>query len=95
MKNYDAYSPKVFSVDFNEVAKLHKSSNMGMQNYGVNLARVKDKYGEDVTEFTLKEIPEHLKRNNYDSAMLLVFRRSSGEYFAKRHNNSQFLNLSA
>lgn len=95
MENYDAYSAGIFPVTINEVSKLAKDSKMSMQTYCLNLLKVKSFFGDDVTEFTLKTIPKHLKRNGGDSACLLVFRRASGNYYAKRHNNSQFLNIEA
>ena len=93
MKNYDAYNGGIFPVKFDEIKNLIKDNKMCMKSYDKNLARVKEYLMMDVTEFTLKVIPKNLKRSRYDSACLLVFRTSTGDYFAKRHNNSQHLNI--
>lgn len=92
MENYEAYSPKIFPVTLEEVTKLQKSSKMSMTYYDQNLATVRNALFNDIMEFTLKAIPSNLKRSKHDSAMLLVFRRPTG-YFAKRYNNSQWLNI--
>ena len=93
MKNYDAYCAGIFPVDLKEVEKLPRDHKFSEKLYAQNLLKVKAAYGEDIVEFTMKTLPKHLKRGSHDSATLLVFRRISGNYYAKRFNNSQHINL--
>jgi hypothetical protein len=93
MENYDAYSPNVFMLSPYAVEKLETDKKMNTKFYKTNLMKIKAMFGASLIDFTIKTIPKHLKRNRYDSAMLLAFKDESGQWFAKRHNNSQFLNI--
>lgn len=93
MKNYCAYESGFFSVTLEEVTKLDTASKMNMKFYDLNLARIRKMYGDDITEFTLKDIPKNMKRAGHDSSTLLIIRRISKNYYAKRHNNSNHINL--
>jgi len=91
MKNYDCYSSEWFETTKPEVDKLFTHTQMNITFYDHNLAAVRAQCFEDITDFTLKFIPKHLKRSNFDSALLLVVIRGDGAYMAKRHNSNQKL----
>lgn len=92
MENYFAYCPKEFEITIEEIKKLPASGKMSMVNYQQNLDAVKNFFHRDIMEFTLKDIPKGLKRNKWDNACLIIYRRPTG-YFAKRFNNSQWLKI--
>lgn len=93
MKNYHAYESGFFEIELNEISNLEKSEKMNMGYYDINLARVRHLFGNDIIEFTLKKLPRKYKRSGMDSSELLVIRRVSGSYYAKRHNNSNRMNI--
>lgn len=92
MKNYDTWDTKPFETTQEEIDSLGPTSKMNIKFYKTNLERIQKKFGETVVWFGLRSVPE--KRSKHDSAILLVFQKEDGTFWAKRHNNSQFFSLS-
>lgn len=94
MKNYNVQSPYLFHTTQEEIKSQGIAWGYGKNIFNENLNQIRRVFGDkglDVVDFTIRLVPE--KRNSYDSAKLLCLKTRSGEYLAKRHNNSQYLYL--
>lgn len=93
MKEYNAYESGWFKTELTEIKKLHKTFSwiFSKKFEAENLLRINKQWGKDAVEFTFRKVP--YTRNQGDSAKLLIIKNSKGEYWAKRHNNSQWLSI--
>lgn len=93
MKNYHAYCAGWFNISKEEIDKLPKHYTMRMDSFIDNCIKLSKFFCMDIVDFTLKALDKKLKRNTWDSAILLVVKLRDGRLLAKRHNNSQHLFL--
>lgn len=91
MKNYFAYSTSFFETSSEEVLKLGKAWIYNKKTFEKNLIKIKNKWGNDIMDFTIRELPE--KRGTWDNAVLLVIKKENGCVFGKRYHNSQHIYL--
>lgn len=91
MKYYNTYNPGWFNTTKAEVDALVDSPKFNLDKYQRNMSAIVAKYGQNIVGFTIKVLPE--KRTRWDNACLLVVKLDDGAYKAKRHNNSQWINL--
>lgn len=91
LKGYDRYSAKFFNLEDDPKVQDWDSLLIGDD------VKVRSYYhcnkGLRVKMYELKEIPWRLKRNQHDSAKLLILYLEDGSAVCKRHNNSQLITI--
>lgn len=96
MKNYVSFESGTFSISSDELKALPSPVPLRFTDTVKARGYLNDKYGSSenpITHFELRPLPERLKKNNSDSAKILIIYRQNGDLMAKRHNNSQWLRL--
>lgn len=98
MKNYWEQTPVLFETNEKEILKLDRAwqcDRLDELALKKNLEKVKHYFKQknfiDVIEMTIRKVP--VRRSTFDSAVLICLKLSNGKFFAKRHNNSQWLSL--
>jgi hypothetical protein len=90
MKEYYAYSSGIFFVTEKELSELVEINVMQSMK-GIALRRFTEMYLTEVTDYRVFRLPKNLKRNNWDSAMIIALYFKDRGLMAKRHNNSQWV----
>lgn len=97
MKEYNAYEPGFFETSEKEIAKLPMGWEYSEEKRKENLGTIRRKYGgitnSPIIDMTIRKIPQHLKRSEFDNARLFFVKLENGKLFGKRFNNSQHFKL--
>lgn len=94
MKKYDVYGiPAWFPCTEKEAKALPMGWDYTKKTFSENLAKIKLKFGNEIVDFTVRKIPDHLKKNKHDFATFLIVKMDNGKLAARRFNNSSHLGL--
>lgn len=90
---YDAYSSAFFTNVEPHLSWPLIVTDKHDANREANIHYFKKQWGIEVDSYELRKLPTAAKRNDFDSAKLLVIKLLTCEVIAKRHNNSQWLSI--